>query len=555
MQNREEPHMMKQNYVEFLEGSIHDNWKLPAFSNYKADTLSYGEVAERIYRLHALFKAMGLKRGDKVSLLGRNSSAWATAYLATQTYGAVIVPILPDFHPADIETIVGHSDSRLFFTTGAYYGKLDPAKLSGLKAVISLEDGSLLSGDRKALAKAEGLFEAEYKPRLSPEAFGFETVSNEELAAIVYTSGTTGFSKGVMLNHNIFISNVVYSQKNVHLFPGDTILSFLPLAHMFGCAFEFVFPFTRGCHITFLSKVPSTSVLIEAFSEIKPRLVLTVPLVIEKIYYKQVRPMLSTPKMQTLLKIPGIRNIVYGKVRDKLHNFFGGNVIQVIIGGASFNSEVENFLKRIKFRYTIGYGMTECGPLICYVGWKEHRRQSVGHLVDGMEIKIEPVAGSEHGEICVRGENVMQGYYKNPDETAKALDREGWLHTGDLGSLDQDGFVFIRGRSKTMILNSSGQNIYPEEIEAKLNNLPIVAESLVLENNGKLWALVFPDLAEAKKAGIPEESILEKMEENRLALNKELPEYSKIARIELQREEFQKTPTNKIKRFLYAVKG
>lgn len=380
-------------------------------------------------------------------------------------------------------------------------------------------------------------------------------MQNEDLAAIVYTSGTTGFSKGVMLTHNIFISNVVYSQKNVHLFPGDTILSFLPMAHMFGCAFEFVFPFTRGCHISFLSKVPSTSILIEAFSAVKPRLVLTVPLVIEKIYYKQVRPMLSTPKMQTLLKIPGVRALIYRKVRNTLHNFFGGNVIQVIIGGASFNSEVENFLKRIKFRYTIGYGMTECGPLICYVGWKEHRRQSVGHLVDGMQMKIEPVAGSEHGEICIRGENIMTGYYKNPSETAKALDKEGWFHTGDLGTLDSDGFVFIRGRSKTMILNSSGQNIYPEEIEAKLNNLPIVAESLVIEDKGKLWALVFPDLAEAKKARIPEESILAKMEENRLVLNKGLPEYSKIARLEIRPEEFQKTPTNKIKRFLYAAKS
>jgi long-chain acyl-CoA synthetase len=547
--------MMKENYVDFLEGSIRDNWKLPAFSNYKADTLSYGEVAERIYRLHALFRALGLKRGDKISVLGRNSSAWATAYLAVQTYGAVIVPILPDFHPSDIETIVQHSDSRLFFTTESFYSKLNPEKLSGLRAIVNLDDGSLLSGEKKTLAEADKLFEAEYRARLSPESFSFEAAPNEDLAAIVYTSGTTGFSKGVMLTHNIFISNVVYSQKNVYLFPGDTILSFLPLAHMFGCAFEFVFPFTRGCHITFLSKVPSTSILIEAFSAVKPRLVLTVPLVIEKIYYKQVRPMLSTPKMKALLKIPGIRGLIYRKVRDTLHNFFGGNVIQVIIGGASFNSEVENFLKRVKFRYTIGYGMTECGPLICYVGWKEHRRQSVGHLVDGMEMKIEPVAGSEHGEICIRGENVMSGYYKNPQETASALDKEGWLHTGDLGTLDSDGFVFIRGRSKTMILNSSGQNIYPEEIEAKLNNLPIVAESLVLEDKGQLWALVFPDLTEAKKAGIPEESILAKMEENRIALNNELPEYSKIARIEIHPEEFQKTPTNKIKRFLYAVKN
>ena len=548
--------MMRENFVQYLGGSIRDNWKLPAFSDWGAASLSYGEVGERIYRLHALFEAGGLKSGDKVALLGRNSSSWATCYLAVVTYGAVIVPILPDFHPHDVETIVDHSESRLFFTTEAFLSKLDQAKMPGLKGIFSLEGSGLLSGGAEMAGigdRAAARFDAAYRGRLAPEAFGFGQVPNEALAAIVYTSGTTGFSKGVMLTHNVFISNLVYSQKNVFLFPGDTILSFLPLAHMFGCAFEFVFPFSRGCHITFLGRIPSTSLLIEAFATVKPRLVLTVPLVIEKIYYKQLAPLLATPRMQALLKVPGLRSIIYRKIRDKLLGFFGGNVIQVIIGGASFNAEVERFLKLVHFRYTIGYGMTECGPLITYVGWKEHRRASVGHLVDGMEMKIVPLPESEQGEIYIRGENLMSGYYRNPGETAAAIGPDGWFRTGDLGSMDKDGTIFIRGRCKTMILNSSGQNIYPEEIEAKLNVLPLVAESLVRDEGGRLSAIVFPDLAEAEKKGLSEAGLAELMEEHRRKVNNELPEYSRLARIKLRQQEFEKTPTNKIKRFLYAA--
>ena len=548
--------MLKENFVSYLEGSIRDHWSLPAFSNYHADTISYGDVAERIYRLHALFDAIGLSRGDKVALLGRNSTSWAVSYLAVVTYGAVIVPILPDFHPADIEKIVIHSDASLLFTTEGYWGKLDAARLPGLAAALSLPDYSLLAGKEgmaELLAKGQEIFDKTYKPRLEAERFGFRPVPNEDLAAIVYTSGTTGFSKGVMLTHNVFISNLVYSQKNVFLYPGDTILSFLPLAHMFGCAFEFIFPFSRGCHITFLGKLPTTSLLVESFSEIRPRLVLTVPLVIEKIYYKQIRPLLEKPNMKRLMKIPGIRSIILAKIRDKMVGVFGGNVIQVIIGGASFNAEVENFLKRIHFPYTIGYGMTECGPLITYVGWKDHIKGSVGHLVDGMEMRLVAVPGSEHGEMLIRGENIMQGYYKNPEATAEALDADGWLHTGDLGMIDENGIICIKGRSKTMILNGSGQNIYPEEIEAKLNILPLVAESLVLESDGRLSALVVADQQEVAKAGLPEKVLLEIMEKNRILLNQQLPEYARVARILLRNDEFEKTPTNKIKRFLYTV--
>jgi long-chain acyl-CoA synthetase len=546
---------MKENFVEYIERSIREHWELRAFSDYQAEPLSYGEVASRMLRLHALFKESGLPRGAKVSLLGRNSSNWAICYLAVVTYGATVVPILPDFHPSDFENIIAHSDSEFLFASEAFFSKLDASRLGALKAAFSLADFSpLFEGegfDAKArLARSGELFESSYRGRLDPASFSLEPVSGEELAAIVYTSGTTGFSKGVMMTHANVISNLVYAQENVALRPRDRILSFLPLAHSFGNAFEFIFPFSRGCHITFLGRMPTTGLLIEAFAAVKPRMVLSVPLVIEKIYYKQVRPLLESPRLKMLTRIPVLRRIVYGKVREKILGFFGGDVMVVIIGGASFNPEVEDFLTMIRFPFTVGYGMTECAPLIGYADWRARSKASAGRLVDRMEIRIEgsPILG----EICVRGENVMRGYYKNPEETARAIDGERWLHTGDLGSVGPDGSIFIRGRSKTMILGASGQNIYPEEIEAKLNNLPLVAESLVLDEGGALTALVHPDLAEAEKQGVDAEAIAAMMEKNRIALNKQLPEYGRIARIKLHDEEFMKTPTNKIKRFLYA---
>jgi long-chain acyl-CoA synthetase len=548
---------MKENFIEYIEGSIRDHWNLDAFSDYQAEALSYGGVAERIYRLHALFKESGLARGAKICLLGRNSSNWAIAYLAVVSYGATIVPILPDFHPSDFENIITHSDAVFLFTTEVFLEKLDRSRLGGLRAIFSLADFGLLGEPadqsiRPCLARAEALFGSFYRPRLSPSAFSFDPVSGDELAAIVYTSGTTGFSKGVMMSHENIISNLVYAQANVHLEPRDTILSFLPLAHSFGNAFEFIFPFSRGCHITFLGRNPTTSLLIEAFAAVKPRMILSVPLVIEKIYYKQIRPLLESSKLKALTRVPIVKKIIYRTIRDKILGFFGGNVMEVIIGGASFNPEVEDFLIMIRFPFTVGYGMTECAPLIGYANWRKRSKASSGRLVDRMEIKVDgsPILG----EFCVRGANVMKGYYKNPEETAKAIDAEGWLHTGDLGSLGSDGSIYIRGRSKTMILGASGQNIYPEEIEAKLNNLPLVAESLVLDEGGKLTALVHPDLAEAEKLGIAADALPEKMEQNRVILNMLLPEYGRIARIKVHPEQFEKTPTNKIKRFLYTAK-
>jgi long-chain acyl-CoA synthetase len=550
---------MGYSFIDYIERSIRDNWSLEAFSDYGSPAIRYAEVADRICRLHALFRELGLGRGDKVSLLGRNSSNWAICYLAAVTYGATIVPILPDFHPSDMENIVSHSDSVLLFVSDTFYSKLDVSKMPNLKAVFSLGDfGQLHSSPGFDLAgkaaRADSSFESAYRARLNAKDFGFPPILDEELAAIVYTSGTTGFSKGVMLTHGNFRSNLEYARKMMPLKRGDTILSFLPLAHMFGNAFEFIFPFSVGCHITFLGKMPTTNILIEAFAAVKPRMILSVPLIIEKIYYKQIRPLLESPRMKRLARIPLVKRIIYRAVKNKILGFFGGNVMVVIIGGASFSPEVEDFLMSISFPFTVGYGMTECAPLICYCDWWKRRKADCGKLVDRMEMKIVGGHGDVPGEIWLRGANLMKGYYKNPEETAKAIDAEGWFHTGDLGSVGAEGSVYIRGRSKTMILDASGQNIYPEEIEAKLNTLPLVGESLVLQEEGKLTALVHPDLAEAERRGVADDAIAEMMEQNRIALNKQLPEYGRIARIKLQAEEFVKTPTNKIKRFLYAMK-
>jgi len=410
---------MKENFVGYIESSIRDHWDLPAFSDYKAATLRYADVAERLYRLHALFAECGASEDAKLALLGRNSSSWAAVYLATLSYGATAVPILPDFHPSDCENIIAHSDSALLFTTESFSEKLDFAKIPGLKAAFSLDDFSLLyerpgSGVKEALARAEGRFERDYRARLNPTDFSLEAVDGEKLAAIVYTSGTTGFSKGVMLTHGNFLSNLQYARKMMPLKRGDTILSFLPLAHMFGNAFEFIFPFSVGCHITFLGKMPTTKVLIEAFATVKPRMILSVPLIIEKIYYKQIKPMLEDPKLRALTKLPLVRRLIDRKIRGKIIGFFGGNVMVVIIGGASFSPEVEDFLLRIKFPFTVGYGMTECAPLICYCDWWKRSKADCGKLVDRMEMKIVGGSDSAPGEIWLRGANLMRATTRIP---------------------------------------------------------------------------------------------------------------------------------------------
>jgi len=550
--------MLKENLVKQFEISMKNNWDIPALSDFNGKSLTYGEVAENIIWLHYIFEKAQIKREDKIALIGKNSVNWALTYLATITYGAVIVPILPDFHAEDVHHIVNHSDSVLLFALESIYEKLDETKMQNLEAIFSLEDFKLFYYKKKSLVtiieKSKDNFLDKYDGFLTAEKLSFPEISNNELAEIVYTSGTTGFSKGVMLPHNSLLANVIYAQNHMDLKPGDTIASFLPIAHTFGCAFEFLFPFSVGCHITFLGKIPSPKVVLQAFKQVRPRLILSVPLVLEKIYDKQIRAALDKGIVKILINTPLLKNLIYKKICKKLIEAFGGNFKEIVIGGAALNEKVETFLKMIGFPVTVGYGLTECGPLVSYAPWDEHKTSSVGKIVDTLEVRIDSDDQQKIvGEILVRGENVMLGYYKNEEATNEAIDKDGWLHTGDLGVVDEDGFIFIKGRCKSMILGPSGQNIYPEEIEAKLNNLPFIQESLVVQKNKKLIALVYPDLELADAKGIDEKKLTVKMEENRKFINRQLPPYCPITKIELSPEEFEKTPTQKVKRYLYTL--
>ncbi|MFN7990314.1 MAG: AMP-binding protein [Thermoanaerobaculia bacterium] len=547
--------MEEETLVPILESTFRRSFDLPAFSDFPGPALSYADVAARVARLHAAFRELGLKAGAKVALLGRNSSGWATGYLAALSYGAVAVPILPDFREEDVHHILNHSESTLLLTTEAFFEHVDPGKVAGLKTVLSTKDLSPLFVRREAqgaaLRKADEAARA--LPRLRPEELSWARPRPDDLASIVYTSGTTGFSKGVMLPHRSLCRNVLFAQGHMPLEAGDAIVSFLPLAHAFGCAFEFLFPVSVGCRIAFLDKTPSPQVILKAFAAERPRLVLTVPLVLEKIYAKRVRPFLEKPVVKVLSKVPAIRRRIDALLREKLVGAFGGKVLEVVVGGAALNPAVEAFLTRIGFPVTVGYGMTECGPLLTYAGWREHRPQGVGRVVDGMELVVDsPDPSRVAGEVKVRGAHVMAGYYKSPEATREVLDENGWLKTGDLGLLDDDGFLFLRGRSKTMFLGPAGQNIYPEEIEARLNALPLVGESLVVEREHRLHALVYPDFEAADAARVGHDAIEREMERNRQKLNAALPPFCQVSAIEVVPEEFQKTPTRKIKRFLYA---
>ncbi len=547
--------MPDNDFVSFIETSIQQNWHLPAYSDFEGSTKTYGELAKDILLFHQIFKANKIKKGDKIALIGKNSSNWATIYISVITYGAAIVPILPDFTPENVHHIVNHSDSQFLFSSDTIAEKLDFDKMGKLLAVFSLSDFTILHKKtdkiEQEIDKVHSKFH-EAEKNISPQQFNLVHPSLEDLAAIVYTSGTTGFSKGVMLPHCSFLSNLIYARDNMPLQPGDAILSFLPLAHALAGAFELIFPTTMGCHITFLDKIPSPNILLKAFHEVRPRLVFMVPLILEKIYKKQIRPQLDKPAVKLAVKLPGARAFIYRKILRKLTDFLGGNFLEVVIGGAALNHDVEKFLKTIGFPYTIGYGMTECGPLISYAPHDVIRLTSVGVAVDRMEVRIQRNGTSaEAGEILVKGQNVMNGYYKNDIATAETIDSDGWLHTGDLGLMDKDGFIYIKGRSKNMILGPSGQNIYPEEIESLLNNMPYIQESLILEKDGKLYTLVFPDMEAADKEHLGEVQLQNKMEEIRKVINKELPAFSQLAEIKLYPEEFDKTPTQKIKRFLY----
>ena len=548
-------YMVKYNYVkEFIEKPIKTFWELNSLSDFKGETFTYADVARKIHYLHKLYEIWGIKQGDKISLVGRNNAEWGIVYLSVISYGAVIVPILPDFSPTEIHNIVNHSDSLLLFAGDMVWGGLNQAEMPNLKAIFSISNFDLLvSNDEDCVKRFEMAKSAisDEAVSLTPEKVNYAEVPNSELGVISYTSGTTGFSKGVMLPLNSLAANVDFARNNMHLVKGDKIVSFLPLAHTFGCAFEFLFPFAMGCHITFLTRIPSPSVILEAFTKIRPRLILTVPLVIEKIFKKQVQPKVETPAMKILLNIPVVNRIIFKKINEKLSNAFGGNFHEIVIGGAALNPDVERFLRRIKFKYTVGYGMTECGPLISYSGWRTNPMGSCGRAINYLEIKIDSSDPyNEVGEILVKGENVMMGYYKNPDATAKAI-VNGWLHTGDIGVFDKNGFIYIKGRSKSMILGPSGQNIYPEEIEARLNNIPFVQESLIVEQKGKLVGLIYPDYESVQQHGIDPNELEPVLEQQRIEVNKHLPQYSQISKLIIYNQEFEKTPKQSIKRFKY----
>ncbi len=553
--------MMHEKLLEIYAQSFKDNWELPALSNYiTKETITYGEFAKSIARYHILFKECGIKQGDKIALLGKNTPSWIQIFFATITYGAVIVPVLNDFNPQDAQHIVNHSDSVLLFVNRNIWESIEYEKLPKVKAVFSLDNNVLLAEHEEqggvaleALKNISSIFNATYPNGFVRNDIKYPDMAPDALAVINYTSGTTGFSKGVMLSYNNLCGNVVYGlNANLH-FRGSRCVSFLPLAHAYGCAFDMLVPLAIGTHITLLGKLPSPKILLKAMSEIRPNLVICVPLILEKIYRKQIVPMITKQTIRWALAIPFIDTAIYSQIRKKLIEAFGGNFEEIIVGGAPLNKEVEDFLHKIKFPFTVGYGMTECGPLISHTPWREFISTSSGRTLPGiMESKIlSEDPENIPGEICVRGENRMQGYYKNPEATELVIDDEGWLHTGDMGTRSADGTIFIKGRSKTMILSSNGQNIYPEEIESKLNNMPYVGESLVVERNNRLVALVYPDYEAMDANGIGAYQLRDIMEQVRKDLNKLVAPYEKIDKIQLIANEFEKTPKRSIKRYLY----
>lgn len=550
---------MQETLTGIIRKAIRNNWKNKALADYRGKSYTYNEVAGHIIHLHTRFEAYGIKRGDKIALLGKNSAKWGISYLAVVTYGAVVVPILPDFKPNDVHHIVNHSESSLLLASDTLFDALDTEKMKGLLGIISLNDFSILSeSENHSLSdkaeQVENLYQKQYPYGVQSDNLNFPDISNNELAVISYTSGTTGFTKGVMLQHNSLVANIIYANNNMPLDPGDAIVSFLPLAHAYGCAFEFLWPFTLGCNITLLTKTPSPQVILEAFRKIRPRLVLAVPLIIEKIYKKQILPALQKPHMKALMNTPLLNRIIYKKVKNKLVDVFGGNFHEVVIGGAPLNQEVELFLNKIGFPYSIGYGMTECGPLISYANWEKTKIGAAGKVVDTLEAKIDsPDPQNTVGEILVKGENVMVGYFKNREATDNALDEEGWLHTGDLGLLDNENYLHIKGRSKSMILGPSGQNIYPEEVEAKLNNKRFVQESLVIQKESALEAMVYPDYELIDQEGVTEAGLNNILDQYKKELNSSIPAFMNISRIRIVPEEFEKTPKKSIKRFLYTM--
>ena len=542
-----------------IEQSIIQNWDKDALTDFKGATLQYHDVARKIEKLHIMFENSGVVRGDKIALCGRNSASWAVAFLATLTYGAVAVPILHEFTADQIHNIVNHSEAKLLFVGDYVATIIDQTKMPHLEGIIYIPDYSLVVSRTEKLTYAREhlneMFGHKYPKYFRKEHVSYyKEQSPNELALINYTSGTTGFSKGVMIPYRALWSNYDFAVSvlgNI-IDNNASIISILPMAHMYGMAFEFLFEFLYGCPVFYLTRVPSPAIIAAAFAEVKPAVIIAVPLVIEKIIRKKVFPKIQNNRMRVLLNMPIVNKKVNQKIREQVVNAFGGNFYEIIIGGAAFNQEVEQFLKRIHFPYTVGYGATECAPIICYADHNEFVAGSCGKPVVHMEVKIDsPDPANVPGEILARGLNVMLGYYKNEEATAQTLDAEGWYHTGDLGLMDADGNVFIKGRSKNMLLGSSGQNIYPEEIEDKLNSLNMVTESVVVQRGDKLVGLVYPDFDEAATMRLNDEDLQNIMEQNRQELNASQPPYCRLAAIEIMKEEFEKTPKKSIKRYLY----
>ncbi len=546
------------NFIKIYERSFIENWNLPALTDYSSQsTISYGGLAQNIAMIHLFFENIGIRPGDKVALCGRDSVEWVKIYMAVVTYGAVIVPILSDFNPVDVSHIVNHSGARLLFVSPQVWEHMQPEQLLKAEGVFAIDTPRLLMERGNDISRHLRLLRRRFRRRY-PEGYTshdirYPDIPNSALAEINYTSGTTGFSKGVMLTGGNLAGNVCFGIESGLHFRSSRALAFLPLAHAYGCAFDMLTPLAVGSHITLLGKTPSPRVLMKAMAEVRPNLVICVPLVLEKIYNNQILPMISKGTMRWTLAVPLLDSLVYSKIRKRLIDAFGGEFEEVIVGGAPLNREVEEFLHKIKFPFTVGYGMTECGPLISYTPWREFRPGSSGRTLPSMESMVMSEDPENiPGEICVRGSNVMQGYYRNPEATEMVLSDNGWLKTGDVGTRSADGTIYIRGRSKTMLLSSSGQNIYPEEIEAKLNNMPFVAESLVVMRDGKLVALVYPDFEQADRLGLTAADLPGEMEKACADLNRLVAPYERVSRIILMPTEFEKTPKRSIKRFLYS---
>ena len=543
-------------FIDYIEQSIIKNWDKDSLTDYKGITLQYKDVARKIAKFHIVLESAGIQPGDKIAVCGRNSAHWAVTFLATITYGAVIVPILHEFKADNIHNIVNHSEAKLLFVGDQAWENLNEDAMPLLEGIASLTDfSSLVSRNEKltyAFEHRNAIYGQRYPKNFRPEHICYRKDRPEELAIINYTSGTTGYSKGVMLPYRSIWSNVAYCFEMLPVKPGDHIVSMLPMGHVFGMVYDFLYGFSAGAHIYFLTRMPSPKIISQSFSEIKPRVISCVPLIVEKIIKKDILPKVDSKIGKLLLKVPIVNDKIKSLARQAAMEIFGGNFDEIIIGGAPFNAEVEAFLKKIGFPYTIAYGMTECGPIICSSRWDTLKLASCGKATTRMEVRIDSPDPKTHaGEIVCRGANMMLGYYKNPEATAQIIDVNGWLHTGDLGVMDEEGYVTVRGRSKNMLLTSSGQNIYPEEIESKLNNMPYVAESLIVLQHDKLVALIYPDFDEAFAHGLQQNDIQKAMEVNRAELNQQLPNYCQISKIKIHFEEFEKTAKKSIKRFMY----